>query len=619
MEKTTLLLFVLPVLVLLCLAPLSSGISSPNINFYPTTITKDSAFVAIAEPNPGFGEVVRVEWQTTDGVDTRSGLFPFEDGMWMCFFSNTETSSTCGPSPFTQTGVELGATWEIDLTAINQNGETTTETHEIDVGSINLVPSYLTLYPSDEIVYVAVYPKYIDSGVGISVINVDYSIYNTDMTVVKTGQLDWVLEMGAYRKNITLAPGDYFMSFKATQNGGTDFGGVIINLTMPGGEGGGEPGTTDGYVVSAQNVTGKTIEFYTTGQTFNGYANGFTLTNVGSSDLENLTADVPDSLSDYLDVRVYESEFLGSGDSTKFNFTIGDIPAGESLHVDTFVDIVANVSEGGVVTEEDAVVGQIYLQIAVSVIGGASGECTGKQDSTSCASNTGLCVLETCVIGAECVESDDCSGSQVCQGLSCVSAGGCPTGQCYFETCPSTAPELTIFTGYTCDFSGSGAGDGSCCNPVECVDSNDCAGSLEPYCYSNTNTCVECLSDSDCGSGYECSGGKQCVVSAVSCFTGFCYDIEDGCPTGSTNTGTSCTSPNSGITSGVCCELSGGNGGTGEGMDIIQILFIVIIVFIVGVGVWYYFKKVRGKGRGRGRRGRSKEEEDLEKELGEEF
>ena len=124
MRNFALLSSAILVLVLLCLMPSASSLGA-GLAVIPERVTADAGFLAIADPAPLADEVVRVEWWVdSEGSVAYYGLFPKIADQWVCYFSNTDTASTCGPSPFFITTVNLGSVWQMKLTSVNQNGDT---------------------------------------------------------------------------------------------------------------------------------------------------------------------------------------------------------------------------------------------------------------------------------------------------------------------------------------------------------------------------------------------------------------------------------------------------------------------------------------------------------------
>lgn len=598
MRKFALLPFAILVLAILYLMPSASGLQA-GLTVIPSKVTANAGFIAVADPDPLPNEVVRVDWQVIGEGVNEIGLFPNIGNQWICYFSNTDTSSICGPSPFTSTTVDLASDWQIVLLTTNQDGDTATETHSVEVGGIDLTPSILKAFEDSKNVSIIIYPKQLGFGIGVS--GVGYSAYYSNMTPIKTGDLDWEDGISGYKGNITLGFGDYFIAFEADESGaGTDFGGVVVSVSME--RAGVVPGV--GYVVEGPNIT-KSILFSHSGQSFQGSGS---FTNIGDVNLVNLSMDVLSGLTSYLSVIPNDPDLLEAGESGGFSYTVENIPAGSGLWINTWVDVLANVSGN------DTVVGRIFFDIAVSVQGTGGDECLGQSDWATCSGDDGRCVLQTCVVGAECIDNDGCLGSNICQGLRCVSPGGCLLGStCYqgadSSDCPTEDPP-TVYTGTNCDLTDDEVG--ICCNSVECLSSTDCSDPT-PYCLSS-NECVECLSPDDCDEGYTCNINKQCEAEFTPCPSGgSCLDAGDGCPSEYTSTGSPCSE--AGIADGICCEQLAAPEGD------MTFIFIIAIVVIIGVGAWYYFKKYKkgGGGGGRGKRGRSKEEEELEKELEEEF
>ncbi len=585
--------------IFLCFVPFASCMDTPDITIIPSKITANSSFLVIADPHPDADEIIRVEWMVPTISSYVFGLLPKDGDNWACYFSNTDDTSTCGPSPFEMTTKELGigVDWRMHFNATNQDLEHTGEIETVEIGGIELIPNEIIVNTNNRSAYVKIYPQFISGG-GVPVSGVSYSVYNENFAEVATGNLEYNAIGGFYFEDITFSGGgDYFIAFEAEKTDGGDFGGGVVKVSM----GGALPGEDD--VIEAQSVSRNVVlnsaqDSYT--------ESGYTLTNIGSANLTNLTLYVDGSLDDYLAVEVEDSDIvLEPGKSTTFSFTV-ESPSGQGLGINTFARIYANVSENGIITIENISVGSILFNISLSFIGsGVQDPCEGKSDGALCPG--GKCVHETCILGGfDCLSDDDCGSGEECIGLVCMSAGGCPSGStCYAGTSSSDCPDKTKYSGKTCEYEN---GSGVCCEAVECTVNSDCT-TPEPFCVKNN--CVECRDDDDCDAGYVCNVNKQCEeIQATACPSGStcrssCLATEDA-------TGYKCDLSEAGTLDGVCCEPGGTIGGEG---DITPIIFVVVIIAIISVGVWYYFKKYKG----RGRRGRSKEEEDLEKELEEEF
>jgi len=636
MKRIALSLFALLVLSIYLL-PSGFGLLQPELTFYPSRVTANSSFVIVADPNPVPGDVIRVIWETVGTTPSKFGLFPKIGDQWICYFSNSDPLSTCGPSPYTMTNAELLWDWEINITSINQDGETgRRDGILVEVGGIDLIPSNINEL-SDRSVDVVVCPGWVSGGgVTHGVDRVRYESYHSNMTSIGNGDLEFDAELtNCYIGNIALGSyGDFFITFEADQNPpGDDFGGVAVKVSLEPGAG---PGLQPGSAIEAENVT-KSIKFSYIGQDYTG--TGFVLTNIGETNLTGLTVDVSDPDADFsncLSITIDDTlgGILESGESTTFSYTVDNIPA-EGLYVNTWFDVLANVTdEEGNVTEENVTVGEIFMRLGLSVQGGAVADpCEGKNDGFVCSieGQNGLCVMETCVVGAECIDNNDCSGGKVCTALRCTEVGGCATGSdCYLGAGYADCPSMTVYTGHDCTFGEDQAG--VCCETVDCMTDDDCTD-LTPHCSSDqkcvectgdehctaptsicyVNNCVQCIIDADCSGDEECIN-NQCAEPVIQTICSSedarCVYAGSDCPEGYVESGETCDKSEPGANDGKCCVEAG---------DIMPMVFIIIIIAIVGGGAWYYFKKYKkGKG-GKGKGKHSKEEEDLEKELEEEF
>lgn len=118
----------------------------------------------------------------------------------------------------------------------------------------------------------------------------------------------------------------------------------------------------------------------------------------------------------------------------------------------------------------------VLILWATGVIGGGSNTCQSDSD----------CTVGSDKLAKKCVKDAD-TGQSTCQPIPCSTTTPCSSGQ----TCNS---------------------DGNC--QVQCASNNDCASALgKPYCDSS-NSCVACISGTDCGdSGDTCTSGS-CMCAA---------------------------------------------------------------------------------------------------------
>ncbi len=115
--------------------------------------------------------------------------------------------------------------------------------------------------------------------------------------------------------------------------------------------------------------------------------------------------------------------------------------------------------------------------------------CTGDTD---CESENALYCDPSRHVCVRCYEDNQCAHNQYCENNTCV----------------------------TCE---SGVWNGEEC--VECTDNDDCADKTDtPVCYTDTNTCVECLTYSDCKNEEK----PQCDEASHTCKS--CAEIDERTP-----------------------------------------------------------------------------------------
>jgi len=162
----------------------------------------------------------------------------------------------------------------------------------------------------------------------------------------------------------------------------------------------------------------------------------------------------------------------------------------------------------------------------------------------------GVCILNSCSIGAVCDANADCTpvgdGTHVCKchegyygnGLPghcanpcLVLNGGCAMG----ATCTSTSP-----TDIQCECGSGQAGDGHTCFDDPCIGA-DHACATDPE--AHTAFCVPSDADTytcECGFGYWSSGGT-CLKNACVTSANFCDDHASCTPTGTTDNDATCS------------------------------------------------------------------------------
>jgi hypothetical protein len=483
MHRKTIILCLFAAAVLL--VPQNAGsLDAPNITFIPSKISVNSSFIVIADPNAGDDDSILVNW-VAGGVSY--GSFPKVYGKWMCYFSNTDSSATCGPTPFTEP-----IPYRFDVSSMNQHGETSNQSegeHTIDIGNLRL--SILITKAGNDI-SMEVYPSDLVEGV-------TYSVYSStgDPMSGMSGDLEKV-EV-PYVGTISLSNGEYYIAFEADASSG-GFGGSLTRVFVG-------PGSTNGggdYQLDVDPVVWNPIVSSGGSRT----KSNNQITNTGTSAITGLSADVPPEFRRYLDVDLLESS-LNVSESMYYTLTLTDIYS--SMDINTVVDILSGTSK----------VGEIVLDLKVSVINdtGASLTCEAKSDGTLCIG--GICCDSICREKSNCCSNLDCGQDEECINYLCrqTSTDEC-SGQSDGYTCTGgiCCSERCRFGGECCSAFDCGV-DEECssynCVPItgdECegaADGDTCAGGV---CFNDE--CVECYLTS------HCQAGETCNAESNTCGTG---------------------------------------------------------------------------------------------------
>ena len=206
----------------------AGALEAPDVTFIPEKLSVNSSFLVIADPHVDEGESVLVNW-VVGGISY--GSFPKISGKWMCYFSSTDSTATCGPTPFTEPG-----SYVFVASSLDQNGESSNETegeNDIDIGSLRL--SVLITKAGNDI-SMEVYPSDLVSGVS-------YQVYSSTGEAMSGLGGDLEKVEVPYVGEISLADGEYYISFEAESAG--DFGGTLLRVFVGTSSQGGSSGILD--------------------------------------------------------------------------------------------------------------------------------------------------------------------------------------------------------------------------------------------------------------------------------------------------------------------------------------------------------------------------------------
>ena len=334
---------------LIILSPWALALSAPNVTFIPSRFSKDASFIAIAKGasnNP-----LRIGW-IVPPFSGYYGAFPKIGDDFICYFSNTDPSANCGPTPFTFSTVGVDP-YTLFLDSIDHRGETTNTSLSVEVGGITLT-SLLT--ENNHTVSIIVQPF------GDLPDTVTFAVYQSNFSSYTNGYLPLKRDpdTGYWRGNITLPGGDYFLAFTASSP--IDFGGNLFRISVPllpeetlctPGEG--------GYPLETDSVRLLGILLSEDQRSVISGVNGipFTITNPTSRNFSALKATLPSDLSPFVTVSL-TSTTLSPNDTTSFTVILDHIQA--SMTINTLATLTVGTET----------VGQIPLYIPVTITGGST-------------------------------------------------------------------------------------------------------------------------------------------------------------------------------------------------------------------------------------------------------
>lgn len=341
----------LPVLIVMILLPISiSALETPDVTIYPSNISANSSFLIAVDMHTIGNESIRVTW-IAPGVENGYGLFPKSGDKYICYFSNTDSESTCGPNPYT-----TPFTYTMQLNAINQRSETSNKTLTLSVGGIAIIPQISVI---DKTAYMIV----LTTGIPNSVY---YTVYHTNLTEAKASRrMDYSPATDKYNANVTLIDGEYYIVFEASST--SDFGGGVKRIVIgedvaaPGGD---QSPSHEGANISVDKIK-LNVLIPSPGEERE--VSGFKLTNLRDSELPNLSVSVPSDLSKYLDIS-FDKLRLDENETTFFTVELDNIQNGMNINASIPV-------KSGTET-----IGEILADIKVSVLGGSGGVTQVSQD-----------------------------------------------------------------------------------------------------------------------------------------------------------------------------------------------------------------------------------------------
>ncbi|MBU0530532.1 MAG: dolichyl-diphosphooligosaccharide--protein glycosyltransferase subunit 2, partial [Nanoarchaeota archaeon] len=310
--------------------------------FIPQTLSPNSSFIMYSQ-HPDSGSL-RLAWDIKWNPlcdAAHAGLLHKSGDKWMCYFSDSDDASTCGPSPFT--GCPAGETYTMGITVISATGDMSNNTFQIPVGNIELA-SQVT--QNNGTINIKVCP------ILVTVDTVSYEIYASNLSQMSTSR-QLTYDAGntfCYLGNTSLDPDEYYLAFKAIQ--GSQAGGDLLKVVVEGAAQEEDVKITSDITYEIPDLA-PTLGADTTTWTF---TNG-KITNVGKKTYSNLTVDVPVDLAGKMDIILMQTS-LAENDTTLFTINLKNI--NEGIQIVTKFDLKSN----------NVVIAKIPLSIFVSKLGG---------------------------------------------------------------------------------------------------------------------------------------------------------------------------------------------------------------------------------------------------------
>jgi len=337
----------------------SDGPEITDIIVIPGNVSADGSFIVKVETNGQFEPVRLPYWASaiihgpiSDSADQFTGQIPKVGDDYVCVFSNDPDLSTCGPTPFGVPTEELGTVidcqtnpqgygcfaiemkdayteflelideadilyLEIYTDILGKFGylaeEKSNDTAQISIGGIRLEP-LITIEEENVTIQVGTGGKFAD---------VKYAVYYKNLTVFQDYKDMERQPSMFYMAHFELIPGDFYVAFEALKSDGSDYGGTVYNLTIP--YSAAYPDYCDGViplpsgVLSVERVHWKPIidaDKHT--------ETNFRMTNDGNDTLYNLSMEIPDAHSDYIEIDLQKTTLTG-GSSGHFTISLDNI------------------------------------------------------------------------------------------------------------------------------------------------------------------------------------------------------------------------------------------------------------------------------------------------------
>ena len=320
-------------LLLLAFLPSVFAWPAPSVTVIPEKVSVNGTYIVSVDPHTDLP--VTLQYKTMSPV----GFYEFgflvatiprvDENNWMCVFSNDPDIATCGFSPFIMTkkdfndnnencdqGIFYGCSY---VRSYGVSGDYNNDSAYAKIGGIQVEVVDMEIGESNVSMTVSTGGVYS---------TVDYKVYHKNLTLFKDAEsLEFLSQSGFYRGYFDIIPGDFYVVFEARKSDGSDFGGTVINLTIPKSAAYQDicPGVTE-YGSGVITIT--PVEWDTTIDKY-GYAEkkNFKISNSGNDTLKNLSIELSgddSDLSDYISFELPKTTLMGQ-DFMYFTVRVEDL------------------------------------------------------------------------------------------------------------------------------------------------------------------------------------------------------------------------------------------------------------------------------------------------------
>lgn len=355
-------------LVLAIFAVPALAISTPSVTFIPEKVSINGAFIMMADPHASQTDSLVVTWGLNGPSSmeiNRQGSFPRSGSKYVCYFSNTDNESTCGPSPFKSPSSVPPRSFSVF--AVNQDNTTGIAAANISVGGIQITPSIFATNGRNISI------RWSTACASTLKYNVYYAANYSEVGLAGVAQYSG----DGYFVDIPTGSGDYFISLKIDAPSCTgEFGGTVLHYEIP------ESGIyAGGWPVNLAVDTASFEVLLNKGQNYQ--RTGFSITNVGNNAIGNLSVATPTDYSKFLSVTLANDSIAPNG-TIFYTVVIGS--AQHTMEINTKVNVTSN----------DIVIGQIPIRINVSIVN----ECEGAVPTSCTGAGSGILLNPTTWIGS---------------------------------------------------------------------------------------------------------------------------------------------------------------------------------------------------------------------------